>query len=122
MIKPFKTALFLLIVTSFITSFISGCSKKEEKLVDRNTFSKVLAELMIIENLRITESERIYLANNVFEKFNVDTSLFNKTKRHYMQNEEFWIKIYSHTEELIRAVYFFVNKYSIHIQSAREGV
>jgi hypothetical protein len=63
---------------------------------------EVLADLMIIENLGISESERIILANKVFEKHKIDSVIFNETRRRHEENEKYWIKIYTKVKDRIQ--------------------
>ena len=58
---------------------------------------------MIIENLSIQESERIKMAQQVFKKHQVDSSVFNETRRRHAENERYWIKIYTKIREGIQA-------------------
>jgi hypothetical protein len=103
MFKQSCLIIYLLIITILITCFISSCSKNEKKLLDDRKFTKVLAELMIIDNLNVPDSERTYLSKAVFDSFNVDSTLFFKTRRFHENDEKYWIKIYGGVEELVRA-------------------
>lgn len=116
MFRQLKPINYLIFLTIIITTFLSSCSKNEEKLLDDKTFSEVLAELMIIENLGIPEKDRIHLAENVFNKYKIDTTLFFRTRRFYKQDEEHWIKIYAKTEAIIRA-----KMDSLNIRNARKS-
>ncbi|MEJ2054055.1 MAG: hypothetical protein P8X42_09065 [Calditrichaceae bacterium] len=58
---------------------------------------------MIIDNLNVPDSERTYLSKAVFDSFNVDSTLFFKTRRFHENDEKYWIKIYGGVEELVRA-------------------
>lgn len=94
--------IYFILITLLLTIFISSCSKNEDKLVKNDKFVDVLADLMIIENLDIPESERIILANKVFEVHKIDSAIFNETRRHYEENENYWIKIYTKVKDRIQ--------------------
>jgi hypothetical protein len=85
-----------------LTIFISSCSKNEDNLLKDEIFVEVLTDLMIIENLGIQESERIILAENVFEKHKIDSAIFNKTRRFHEDDEKYWTKIYTKVKERIQ--------------------
>ena len=102
MIRQMNPVLCSMIVTLLLTNFISTCSKNEDIILDDDTFVEVLADLMIIEKVGASESERIHLANQVFEKHKIDTIIFNKTRRFYESDETYWIKIYSKVKDLIQ--------------------
>ena len=102
MIRQMKSLIYSLIVTFFLTNFISTCSKNKEILLSDDQFVEVLADLMIIEKLGVSESERIHLTKQVFEKHEIDTTIFNRTRRFYQTDEAYWIKIYSRTKDLIQ--------------------
>ncbi len=93
---------YFIFTTLLLTIFISSCSKNEDKLLKNDKFVNVLADLMIIENLGIPESERIILANKVFEEHKIDSATFNQTRRHYEENEKYWIKIYTKVKDRIQ--------------------
>ncbi|MEJ2545269.1 MAG: DUF4296 domain-containing protein [Calditrichaceae bacterium] len=102
MIKRSIHIYFLILITLLITNFISSCSKKENKLLKDDKFVEVLTDLMIVENLSVQKSEQIKLAQKVFQKYQVDSSAFYRTRRHYEKNEKYWIKIYSKVNERIQ--------------------
>ncbi len=93
---------YSILITLLLTIFISSCSKKEHKLLKDEKFVEVLADLMIIEKLGIQESERVMLAHRVFEKYQIDSAIFNETRRHHAENEKYWIKIYTKVKARIQ--------------------
>ena len=103
MYKRSNCIIFLILITLLLTIFISSCSKKERKYLKDDKFVEVLTDLMIIENLSITESDRIKLVQQVFEKYHVDSTAFYETRRHQSENEKYWIKIYGRVKQRIQA-------------------
>jgi hypothetical protein len=93
---------YFILITLLLTIFISSCSKNKHKSLKEDQFVEVLADLMIIENLGISESERIILANKVFEKHKIDSVIFNETRRRHEENEKYWIKIYTKVKDRIQ--------------------
>ena len=93
---------YFILITLLLTIFISSCSKNKHKSLKDDKFVDVLADLMIIENLGISESERIILANKVFEKHKIDSVIFNETRRRHEENEKYWIKIYTKVKDRIQ--------------------
>ena len=92
---------YSVIVTILLTIFISSCSKNEDKLLTDEKFASVLADLMIVEKLGVNESDLAQLTHRVFIKQNIDTSIFNRTRRFHQADEKYWIKIFGMVEKII---------------------
>lgn len=102
MIRQLNPILYSIIITYLLTNFISSCSKNEEILLSDDIFVEVLSDLLIVEKVGVSESERHILAKAVFEKYKIDTTIFNKTRRYYKSDEKHWIIIYSRVKDLIK--------------------
>jgi hypothetical protein len=98
-----KLSLFFICLTILITIFISDCSKTDKKILKQEKFVKILADMLVIENLGISENEKSALMQKVFQKHHTDQQTFKKTREYFKKDPKYWIKVYSSAKDLISA-------------------
>ncbi len=89
-------------LTIFFTIFLSTCSSEPKKNLSKDKFSSILAELSIIENLAVEDTEKLALIKKLFQKYNTTTDEFIRTIESNKKNSEYWIDIYKRTSVKIK--------------------
>ncbi|MGD9899313.1 MAG: DUF4296 domain-containing protein [Calditrichaceae bacterium] len=89
-------------LTIFFTIFLSTCSSEQKKNLSKDKFSSVLAEISIIENLAVEDTEKMALIKNLFKKYNTTPDEFIRTIEANKKNSEYWIDIYKRTSAIIK--------------------
>lgn len=103
MITKKRTVFNLLLVLTLISLiWLQGCEKKENPTLSRKTFTSVLAELLLIENLSADDAQKIALTKKVFLDAKVKAEEFEATKEKYKRNPKYWIKVYTAAQAIIK--------------------
>lgn len=89
-------------LTFFFTFFLSTCSSEQNKNLSKDKFSSILAEISVIENLAIEDTQKMALIKKLFQKYNTTTDEFIRTIESNKKNSEFWIDIYKRTSAKIK--------------------
>ncbi|MBD3225705.1 MAG: DUF4296 domain-containing protein [Caldithrix sp.] len=115
-------SIFLLLLTFFFTILISSCSDSKQKLMKKEEFSDILAELIIIEKLNIPKNAKIALMQKVFENHDVEPELFQKTRQRYQEHPAFWIEVYDKAKERISSLPPDAQSYVDSLQNAYKSI
>ena len=70
----------------------------EDKFID------ILARLMIIEQLKTGQNEKLQMIKQVFEEYNTTAEAFNAYKNKYENDTKHWITIYRKVEKRIKEI------------------
>ncbi len=99
----FNRLFFILLLTINLTFLNLNCSKNENAdFIDEDQFVDILARLMIIEQLKIGQTEKLPLIKQVFKEYHTDNAAFNAYKKRYENDTKHWINIYKKVEKRIR--------------------
>ena len=90
-------------LTLSLTIFNSGCSNKDKNLIGKDTFAKIMADMLVIENLNVMENEKSVLIQKVLSKYQTDQKAFERTREYYKRDPQFWIKVYTSVKDRISA-------------------
>jgi hypothetical protein len=94
--------IFTIILTKIITIFISSCSINGKNILPREQFVVVLAELMVIERLPISENEKLLLIKKTFDENKVTSDQFYKTREQYSEDPDYWISVYDDAKSIFK--------------------
>jgi hypothetical protein len=72
--------------------------------ISNDQFIDILSRLMIIEQFKIGEVEKVILTKEVFKKFNTTKEAFLTYKKTYENDAQHWIYIYKETEKRIKSI------------------
>ncbi len=91
-----KSIVFLAIFLFLFGIFGSNaCTKKpEDHLLKKETFSKALREMLVIQYLKIDEKQKAALIKDVLKKYHITKKEFEATKAHYAEQPEFWVDVF----------------------------
>jgi purine-nucleoside phosphorylase len=113
------------IVFIYLIWAISACQSKSQKTdIDKETMSKIIAELQITENkvnrlaFNQGDSAKIaysYLANKVFAKYKTDSAKFAKNFDLFADDKNQMLKIYENAEKILTE-----RKDSLNLNNANE--
>lgn len=95
----FNSLIFLTLISTIL---LHSCTKKNNPTLSRKTFTAVLAEIIIIENLGVDDVQKIALTKKVFTDTGVSVEKFEATKEKYKKNPQYWIKVYGAAQNLIK--------------------
>ncbi len=90
-------------LTIILTILTLNCSKTASpNLMSDEKFIDILARLMIIEQLKIGQNEKLPLIKEVFKEYNTTRTAFDAYKKYYENDTKHWITIYRKTEKRIK--------------------
>jgi len=92
----------LLVLTLLSLIWLQACTKKDNPTLSRKTFTSVLAEILVIENLGVDDTQKIALTKKVFLDADVTAEEFEATKEKYKENPKYWMKVYSAAQTIIK--------------------
>lgn len=84
------------------TSLIISCSEKSDKNLNQQQFEKLMSELMIVENMPISDSLKAVLVKN---KLIENGITINEIKNHINDNNEdplYWQQTYNRIKQIIK--------------------
>lgn len=102
MFNHWRLLIYTMITTKLITIFISSCSLNGQNTLTREQFVVVLAELMVIERLPISENEKLLLIKKMFEENKVTSDQFYKTREQYSEDPDYWISVYEEAKNIFK--------------------
>ncbi len=89
-----------LLTAGLLFSLLFACSPEPSAShLKKETFSKVLAEMMTLQYLKIDKKEKAVLARNILKKYHITRAQFDSTKAFYAQKPEFWVDVYKRVKE-----------------------
>jgi adenylate cyclase len=97
--KVLKCSIFIMICTfSLIT-----CSQENKKTLDKEKFIQVLSELMLIENMSVSDSTKARLIQVSLDKYSISLEKLNSTIEKFEDKPEYWQDIYNQVKENLKA-------------------
>ena len=101
----FGSSYILIILTIILTLLNLNCSKqKSTDVMSEEKFVNILSRLMIIEQLKIGQNEKVQMVKQVFEEYNTNSKAFNAYKEKYENDTKHWITIYRKAEKRIKEI------------------
>lgn len=94
--------IYMIILTKILTIFISSCSFNGENIIPREQFVVVLANLLVIERLPISEDEKLLLIKKTFEENKVTIEQFYQTRERYREDPDYWISVYEEAKNIFK--------------------
>ncbi len=67
----------------------------------KETFSKVLAEMLTLQYLKIDKKEKAILARNILKKYHITRAQFDSTKAFYAQKPDFWVDTFKRVKKYL---------------------
>ncbi len=89
-----KRAIIFFLIGTFLGASLSCSHAQKKRFLSENVFSEILQEMLVIQFLRIDETQKTVLINRVFTKYHVQKSEFEATKAHYAQDPQFWQDVF----------------------------
>jgi hypothetical protein len=99
-----RKRIFWLLLLS-LTLPIANCSTaKTDNTISDDQFIDILARMMIIEQFKIGQTEKITLTKELFKSFNTTREIFTAYRKTYENDTQHWIYIYKETENRIKSI------------------
>lgn len=93
-----KIFIFLVIILLALENF--ACSEKpKEHYIKKETFSKALQEMLVIQYLKIKEPQKAALIKDILKKNHINKKEFKATKIHYAQEPQFWVDVFKEIKQ-----------------------
>lgn len=96
-----STIIFIFIIC---TSYFTNCSEKYENNSANDNFENIIAELMIIENMAISDSLKAVLIIENLENNNTSIEKFRIHISNYREDPYYWSDAYIKIKQIIKEI------------------
>lgn len=91
--------ILLLIACTF---FALSCSNKQPKTIKSDKFVDLMSEVMVIENLTVSDSLKAAMIQNVFNEKKITLTEFENTIKTAENDPGFWYNVYTQIKDQMK--------------------